>query len=74
MRSLFLEPRVYIIGLCEASSWVRRENARGQGQLCSLLWWALGVRVPEPRSGTGSREGASVVVRPTSWGSFGPSL
>lgn len=55
MRSLFLEPGVYIIGLCKANSWVRWETARGQGQFCYLLWWASGVRVPEPGSGKGSR-------------------
>jgi hypothetical protein len=31
MRSLFLAPCVYIIGLWEANSWVKRDATRGQG-------------------------------------------
>lgn len=37
MSSLFLEFRVYIIGLRKANSWERWETAKGQGQLRSLL-------------------------------------
>lgn len=66
MRSLFLEPRVYIIGLCKANSWVRWESARGQGQLCSLMWWASGAY--------GCQSKGALVVRPASPISLDPSL
>lgn len=65
MRSLFLEPNICIIGLCEANSGESGKLPEINKSLLnlSLLQPALGVGVPELRGWEGSKDGA-FVVRP----------